>query len=177
MKCTAWLAVGLGLFVAALPVLGETEERDFTLEGLGFLAGCWSGPFGRDSGMIEEFYTSPSANLILGTTRYLREGTAVQYEFTRIESAESGVLMTPYPGGEPSKDAFRLTSLQDGVAVFEAPEHDYPKRIIYRANRDGTRTARIDGGIADREGQEWELEPIECPRSASSKASSGEKEG
>ncbi len=76
---------------------------------------------------------------MLGTTRFLRDGAAVQYEFIRIEKTGAGIFMTPYPGGQLSQDAFQLTSLQNGQAIFEAPQHDYPKRIIYRTNPDGSR--------------------------------------
>ena len=111
---------------------------------------------------MEEFYTAPSHNLILGTTRYLRDGAAVQYEFTRIEHRNGEIVMTPYPGGKPSEDGFTLTTMSESEAVFEAPEHDYPKRIIYRANPDGTRTARIDGGKDDPGGSEWILAAVPC---------------
>ncbi|HEU4390653.1 MAG TPA: DUF6265 family protein, partial [Blastocatellia bacterium] len=89
-------------------------------------------------------------------------GTVVNYEFTRVEKTASGILMTPYPGGRPSEHSFRLTSLKNGEAIFEAPEHDYPKRIIYRANADGTRTARIDGGPDDKKGKEWLMSAMPC---------------
>ncbi len=133
-----------------------------SLEGLAFLSGCWRGTFGGGAGIMEEFYTLPSANLMLGTTRFLRDGRAVQYEFTRIDADSSGVVMTPYPGGSPSPDDFRLTTLTAHLAIFESPEHDYPTRIIYRANADGTRTARIDGGPDDADGREWHLSPVSC---------------
>lgn len=34
--------------------------------------------------------------------------------------------------------AFRLTSLEGGRAVFENPEHDFPQRITYIRNADGS---------------------------------------
>ncbi|MEE8584710.1 MAG: DUF6265 family protein [Acidobacteriota bacterium] len=148
-------------FLLALFSLLAAEDS-FEMEDLAFMSGCWKGTFGGAAGTIEEFYTSPSKNLMLGTTRFLRDGAAVQYEFTRIEKTDAGIFMTPYPGGRPSKDAFQLTSLQNGEAIFEAPQHDYPKRIIYRTNPDGTRTARIDGGPEDEKGQEWRMSALAC---------------
>lgn len=152
-----------GAFAAATPALAAAQafSRPPSLTDLAFMTGCWRAPLSRD-GVMEELYTAPSANLMLGTTRYLRGGVAFQYEFTRIVRDSTGIVMTPYPGGEPSTHDFRLTSLQDAVAIFEAPEHDDPKRIIYRANADGTRTARIDGGPDDREGMEWVFRQVPC---------------
>ncbi len=136
------------------------------LADLAFISGCWEGQFGKDgSGTMEEIYTAPSKNLMLGTTRYLKEGAAVEYEFTRIERTDEGILLTPYPGGRASEHSFKLTSLEGGRAVFEAPEHDYPKRIIYAANDDGSRTARIDGGT-DADAREWRLHSRPCPETS-----------
>ncbi|HLS47991.1 MAG TPA: DUF6265 family protein, partial [Gemmatimonadales bacterium] len=56
--------------------------------------------------VLEEIYTSPSANLMLGLSRYLRDGRAVQYEFSRITSDSAGVELFPIPGGRhPSMDS------------------------------------------------------------------------
>jgi hypothetical protein len=148
------------LSLTAGPVHGQAAR--FEMDGLAFLAGCWSGTFGAD-GTMEEFYTKPSRNIILGTTRYIRGDVSVQYEFTRIEGRSDEIVMTPYPGGQPSEDGFTLTSLAESEAIFESPEHDYPKRIIYRGNPDGSRTARIDGGADDPEPTEWILQPVSCP--------------
>jgi hypothetical protein len=152
----------VALVVASL-VTHQPMAAGKDLDELAFLSGCWEGRFGKDgSGTMEEIYTSPSENLMLGTTRYLKEGKAVDYEFTRIEKTEDGVFMTPYPGGRASEHSFRLTSVEGGRAVFEAPEHDFPKRIIYAVNEDGSRTARIDGGT-DEGAREWQLHSGPCP--------------
>jgi hypothetical protein len=38
-----------------------------------------------------------------------------------------------------------LIKLQSREAVFENPEHDFPRRIIYRLEPDGSLFARIEG--------------------------------
>jgi hypothetical protein len=162
IRLIATVLIGLGMF--ASQIAGQTPSKATELADLAFLSGCWQGPSSATSA-IEEFYTGPSNNIMLGTTRYIRNGTVVGYEFTRVEKTANGILMTPYPGGRPSEHSFRLTSLQNGEAIFEAPEHDYPKRIIYRANPDGTRTARIDGGPDDKKGKEWLMSGMPCPGS------------
>jgi CubicO group peptidase (beta-lactamase class C family) len=40
---------------------------------------------------------------------------------------------------------FKLTSSGDKEAVFENPKHDFPQRIHYKLNPDGTLTAIVDG--------------------------------
>jgi hypothetical protein len=136
-----------------------------TLSGLEFMSGCWrSGEGGR---YFEEIYTSPTANLMLGLSVFVRDGRAEQHELIQVAVEGEKVVMTPFPGGERSPHGFVLTTLRHGEAVFEAPEHDYPKRILYRKNADGSRSARIDGGPEDREGQEWRFVAAACPGASS----------
>jgi hypothetical protein len=147
---------------AVLVLLVSGESRAQSLDELAFMAGCWEGPI-SGTGTIEEMYSTPSENLIVGTTRYLRSGRAVQFEFTRIESSGEEIVLTPYPGGVASPASFELTTLEPGRAIFEAPEHDFPKRIIYRRNADGSRTARIDGGEGSPDAMEWHMQRVACP--------------
>lgn len=133
-----------------------------TLDRLSFLSGCWEGTFQaeRGSGIIEEHYTSPSDNLILGTTRYILEGRTVMWEFSKIEESDGSVVLTPFPRGQPSEHPFEMTSLEENEVLFEAPEHDFPRRIVYRRD-DEMLTARIDDGT-DRLVDEWEMRPAPC---------------
>ena len=136
-----------------------------TLAGLEFMSGCWRS--GEGGSYFEEVYTRPLPNLMLGLSIYVRDGRAVGYELTRVAVEDGRVVLTPYPDGERSPHGFVLTTLREDEAIFEAPEHDYPKRILYRRNADGSRWARIDGGPADAEGQEWRFVAAPCPREGS----------
>lgn len=159
-----WLAL-LALAALGSPAAGLAQtEPDGPLAGLAFMAGCWEGSFEASAGpgVIEEHYTAPSTNLMLGTTRYLRDGAAVMFEFTRIAPDSAGVVvLTPYPRGVPSEHGFRATSIEPGRAVFEAPEHDFPKRIAYTVEGAGL-VARIDDGTDDGPSSTWELQPSDC---------------
>ena len=108
--------------------------------------------------MIEESYTASNTQTMLGVTRYIREGRTTQFEFTRLHADESGVYLTPYPGGRSSV-SFRLVSSRDGEAVFENLEHDFPKRIIYRGTDDGGLMARIED---EAQGREWHMPRTIC---------------
>lgn len=140
---------------------GSGDPGD-TLGQLDFMTGCWEGTFQaeRGSGTIEEHYTSPSDNLMLGTTRYILEGRTVMWEFSKLEESDGEVVLTPFPRGERSEHDFRMTSVSENEALFEAPEHDFPKRIRYRRD-DESLIARIDDGT-DGLVDEWEMEPAPC---------------
>ena len=145
----------------ALLVFARAGEGQ-TLADLAFLSGCWQGPLSR-GGAIEEFYSAPSDNLIVGTTRYLRDGHTVMFEFSSIVHDSSGIVLWPYPRGQKSADGFRLTSVDGHGAVFEAPEHDFPKRISYIIESPDVRIARIDDGIDGGQSTEWRMERVACP--------------
>jgi hypothetical protein len=126
------------------------------LQSLAFLAGCWRGE------SLEEFFTAPAPDLMLGVSRFMRDGRVVQHEFSRITADSIGIVLLPFPGGHPSAQPFRLTRVGDGDALFEAPAHDFPRRIRYTLGVDGALTARIDGGEGDARVREWRMPPASC---------------
>lgn len=132
------------------------------LEPLRFMAGCWRGSSGRDQ-VIEEHYTSPSANLILGMTRYTRDGVATGYEFSTIAVKDSAVVLTPRPEGQQPVP-FPLTRLDRSSAVWENPAHDFPTRIAYRRLPGDTLAARIEGPGPDGAtvSEEWRMARVRC---------------
>lgn len=148
------------LVVLAAACAATAQDGRSNLEAVAFMSGCWEGTFQsrKGAGVIEERYTDPSENVMLGTTRYMVDGRTTQFELTVIRlSDDGGVLLTPYPGGERSEHSFRMTETGSGRAVFEAPEHDFPKRIIYeRAGDDGLR-ATIDDGGEGSNAASWEM--------------------
>lgn len=161
MTRIAGIAFTIGVALLAPGALAAQPAAAPTLDDLAFMAGCWRGDSGGGA-VLEEYYTTPSANLILGVSRYLRDGRAVQYELSRITADSTGIVLLPSPGGEPSEHAFRLTAWSAASATFEAPEHDFPKRIRYARDPDGALTARIDDGSDDGRAQEWRLLPVPC---------------
>lgn len=158
MGRNAWVA--FLVVCAALPASAAAQAAP-TLSDLSFMSGCWRGDFGGEAA-LEEYYTTPSANLMLGTSRYLRGGRAVQHEFSRITADSAGIVLLPFPSGRPSEHGFRLTRLDGESALFEAPEHDFPKRIRYARGQDGSLSARIDGGEGSEQSQEWRMAPVPC---------------
>lgn len=128
---------------------------------VGPLAGCWRGTYGGGGTVIEERWSPAEGGLMLGTTRYFRDGRAVDFEFSVLRADAEGVLLLPHPRGRASEHAFRLTSAEGGRWVFEAPEHDYPKRILYELEGSRLR-ARIDAGPDDPEPRRWQLEAAPC---------------
>jgi len=114
-----------------------------TLHDLAWLAGDWQSNAGQRC--VEEHWTAPSANMLVGTSRTVEGDRTVAFEFLRIEARADGIFYVAQPGGRPPVD-FKLSSENAAELVFLNPGHaDHLKRIVYRRERDGALTARIEG--------------------------------
>jgi hypothetical protein len=130
----AWLALAAPSASAAGPAI----------EALAWLAGCWSRA-DADPGSGEQ-WTGPAGGTMLGVSRTVRDGRTVEYEFVVIREAADGALVyQAHPSGQASAE-FRMSHAADREVVFENPGHDFPQRIGYRLDEDGTSlTAWIEG--------------------------------
>lgn len=70
----------------------------------------------------------------------------VEFEYLRIEQRADEIYYVAHPKASCPGTDFKLTTLLTHEAVFENPQHDFPKRIIYRKNSEGSLVASIDGG-------------------------------
>ena len=132
-----------------------------TLADLAFMAGCWRGP-SADGATIEEYYTAPSDNLMLGLSRYTKNGRVTGYEFTTIAREGATIVLTPRPSGQEPVP-FRLTRVDSAGAVWENPAHDFPKLIAYRRASGDSLVARIEGpGRAGIRSVEWRMGRSAC---------------
>lgn len=130
----------------------NAQPQDTTkLDSLGWIAGSWRATKGQT--VIEEHWTDIGGNMMLGVGRTLAGGETVFFEFLRIEARADGVYYAAQPKGRPGTD-FRLTRATGSEVVFENPAHDFPKRVLYRRNADGSITARVDGGEGVAKGAE-----------------------
>jgi Domain of unknown function (DUF6265) len=114
-----------------------------TLDVLDWLAGDWEMTSGQQC--IEEQWTRPSANMLVGMSRTVRGGKTVSFEFLRIEARPDGIYYVPQPGGRPPVD-FKLAGTPGPNLVFENPGHaDHLKKILYTKGTGDTVYARIEG--------------------------------
>lgn len=153
-----WIAAVLApALLGTAPVRGGAREAEGPLAALGFLTGCWRGAV-SDSVVIEETWTAADADVMLATTRYLRGGRVVGWEFSRIHADSAGIHLTPYPDGE-ARPAFGLQPGGEGMAIFTNEANDFPRNIIYRGDGRTGLLVRLDG---DGEPQEWRMQPGAC---------------
>jgi Domain of unknown function (DUF6265) len=145
----------------ALALQSSKPQRP-TLQALDFMAGCWRGA-SPGGAVIDEYYTPPSANLILGVSRYTKDGRVVSYEFSTISlRGDSDLVLTPRPEGQTPAD-FNLSKLEPGLAVWSNPKHDFPQVISYRRSGKDSLVARIEGpGNGGTTSSEWTMGRTPC---------------
>jgi Domain of unknown function (DUF6265) len=150
-----WMAALLApALLGTAAMRADARDAGGPLAELGFLTGCWRGAV-SDSVVIEETWTAADADVMLATTRYLRNGRVVGWEFSRIHADSAGIHLTPYPDGE-ARPAFHLRPAGQGMAVFGNEANDFPQNIIYRGDGRTGLLVRLDGGG---QAQEWRMQP------------------
>lgn len=114
-----------------------------TLHDFAWLAGDWQ--LASGARCVEEHWTLPSSNMLVGTSRTVEGGRTVAFEFLRIEARADGVYYVAQPGGRPPVD-FKLSSENATELVFLNPGHaDHLKRIVYRREGETGLAARVEG--------------------------------
>ena len=154
------------LFVAIVgvpPAVAQHSPQQHTpaspLAALSFMSGCWRGATQPNRPVIEEQYTAATTNIMLGTTRYIRDGRTIDFEFSRIQADSAGVALVPHPRGKESV-RFRMLRVGADEVAFENAEHDFPNRIIYRRTAPDTLTARIEGNNG--RSMQWQMSRAAC---------------
>lgn len=135
------------------------------LAKMAWLQGCWSASDGAEAGSIEQ-WSGPAGGTMIGASRTIKGGKTVAYEFLQMREIEPGVLAyIPQPQGK-APTVFRMARQSDNETVFENAEHDFPQRIIYRRNSDGTLHARIEGTSKGKtKGIDFPMKRVSCEAS------------
>jgi len=144
------------LAIASFACADEVKVAKPTLEDFSWLAGHWR--IDQGDRVVDEHWMAPAGGLMIGMARNVRAGKVLEYEFTLLRQEPGGEIVYVANPSKQSETVFRLTSLMEGVAVFENPEHDFPKKIIYARQADGNLLAAIEGP-----GRDGKLRRVEYP--------------
>jgi len=151
-------SIGVIALIVAMAPMAEGRQAKPTVDALAWLAGSWSG---NSRGIeMEEHWTRPSGNTMIGMHRDVGKGRTVGFEFLRIEQQGDAIVYLSMPGGRSPATAFPLKEVSGTRVVFENPTHDFPQRIIYWMDGADLR-ARIEGTNNGKEGgMEWRWSPM-----------------
>ena len=82
---------------------------------------------------------------MLGISRTVADGKTIEFEFMQIRQEASGnIVFIAKPSGQPEA-TFKLIKGSATEVVFENPQHDFPQRVIYRLQGEGSLLGRIEG--------------------------------
>jgi len=130
----------LGL-LALTTAAGSGQPQD--LQAFAWLAGLWELRDGRR--VVQEQWTTPTANSLIGMSRTVTGDRTSEFEFLRIEKRGNDIFYVPQPGGRPPV-SFKLTSSADGRFIFEnTTGEDRVTRIEYRREGEDGLYARVEG--------------------------------
>ncbi len=140
------LVAGVTPYANASPAR-PSPAGDWTVEDLSWMAGCWQ--HSTKDQAVQESWLKPAGGAMQGHARVISQGKTVFREFVYIEKTLEGIIMNvvlpKVAPKAPTTTPFKLIRLEKQQAIFENPEHDFPTRIIYRKERDGSLFARIEG--------------------------------
>jgi hypothetical protein len=147
------IAAVVMLFSAAL----AAQATKPVIADLAWMAGSWSGEFRGIQ--MEEHWTAPKGNSMVGLHRDVGKGRTMLFEFLRIEQQGDRIVYLSMPNGRSPATAFPLKEMSGTRAVFENPQHDFPQRIIYWKDGNDLR-ARIEGTMNGKPAsEEWRWGP------------------
>ena len=143
----------VALIVVCTAAAGESRQGKPALDALAWMAGAWSGSSGGIE--MEEQWTVPKGNSMIGMHRDVGKGRTLGFEFLRIEQLADSIVYLSMPNGRSPATPFPLKEVSGTRVVFENRTHDFPQRIIYWKDGADLR-ARIEGTQNGKEGsQEW----------------------
>ncbi|BBB60902.1 hypothetical protein UNDKW_2629 [Undibacterium sp. KW1] len=147
---------------ASILIMANNSLAANTIQDLQWLQGCWQAA-GAEAGS-EEYWLAPAGGSILGMGRTVRKSKTVAWEFMRIQENADSLVFTALPSGKPEA-SFQLLSLDKQRVVFENPRSEFPQRIIYQLNADGSLLGRIEGKMKDQEkGIDFPMQRISCTK-------------
>ena len=129
----------------ALAAIAQTRAELRGVDALIWLAGCWQG--GDADRIIEEQWMAPRGGTLIGMSRTVAGDRTAEHEYLQIRQQADGVFYVARPSGQ-TETSFALVSEAARLsteAVFENLQHDFPQRVIYRLQPDGSLLARIEG--------------------------------
>lgn len=120
----------------------EAQDVSPEMWKLGFITGCWKG--GDKVQILEELWTRPAGQSMLGVGRTVKDGKTEFYEFLQIRERSDGIFYIAEPNGGKAV-SFKLVKVNDNQAIFENPQNDFPQRVIYQRTIDGSLLAILEG--------------------------------
>ncbi len=120
-------------------VLAQTPN----LHSLSWIAGDWQSQSGQES--VEEHWTLPVDDSMIGMSRTVRGQTTRAFEFMRIIVRDNAIFYIASPNGRKVAE-FKLVEGDSQRAVFQGGD-EHVQRVIYRRDGPNGLIARVEGTL------------------------------
>ena len=136
MRAAPWIGVVI--------MLGSAAPLDAQgIAAPSWLQGCWR--MTRGPTVVEERWSDAQGGVMLGTSRTVRDGRTVEFEFSRIVMTAGALEFHAMPSGQ-TPATFRAVSGSADSVAFANPEHDFPKLVVYKRVGADSLHAWVEGG-------------------------------
>lgn len=115
----------------SLLVIACNQKPTVTIADLDWIIGTRSSQ--QDQMLIYESWSKTSDELLTGKSYYTENGDTMLLETIGIKQIDGELFYCPAVSNQNEGKAieFKLTSKNPNELVFENPEHDFPKKIVY----------------------------------------------
>lgn len=130
-------------FTLILTLFFSCSQPSADISKFSWLSGKWEGSFGEMK-TFEEW--QPLSGNVMEGRGGVTSGTDTMFaEGIKLEVKEGELYYTAKVPGNPGPVDFKFKGYTNDTAIFENPEHDFPSRVLYFKNADGSLYAKIDG--------------------------------
>ena len=131
------------VFLAFATVIATSATAAQSLAQLAWMQGSWTQ--NQNGTIVQESWLGPRGGMLAGVN-LTSSPKGASFEFLRIVEKEGVISYLASPGGA-APTAFKLKELVGQRVVFENTANDFPQRILYWKDADGSLHARIEGSI------------------------------
>ncbi|CAN5768761.1 hypothetical protein BH11BAC3_BH11BAC3_04770 [soil metagenome] len=122
------------------------EKAQDPFRQLNKLEGTWMMKTGK--GIIGESWKKINDRTLQCKGFMIKEGDTINTENVQLIKNKEGIFYIPTVTNQNNQQpvTFQLTSSANNEFVFENPQHDFPKRVVYQLISNDSLIAWIDGG-------------------------------
>lgn len=124
------------------------QKENKKVDVFNWLNGQWT--MNTDDGMVTEEWKTYNDSLMEGKSDFVKGDSVIPFETIRLFRRGIDFYYEAKAARQNNEQPveFKLSSFSDSGFVAENPQHDFPKRIIYRLINKDSIHAFIDGGIS-----------------------------
>lgn len=115
----------------SLLIIACSQKPTVTIADLDWIIGTRSSQ--QVQMLIYESWSKTSDELLTGKSYYTENGDTMLLETIEIKQIDGEIFYCPAVSNQNDGQAieFKLTSKKPNELIFENPEHDFPKKIVY----------------------------------------------